>query len=162
MPIDYLNKKKIMQQSYASCFRAKMSLMSVFLLLLTTATFAQSKDESAIRQVMAGQTEAWNRGSIDDFMKSYWKSDSLMFIGQSGITYGYTNTLNNYKKNYSDADKMGKLFFTLLKIEKLSPEYYFVVGKWFLKRKAGDVGGVYTLLFRKINGQWVIVADHSS
>jgi hypothetical protein len=95
-------------------------------------------------------------------MKSYWKSDSLMFIGKSGITYGYTNTLENYKKNYDGPDKMGQLFFTLLKFEQLSPEYYFVIGKWFLKRKAGDLGGIYSLLFRKIDGQWVIVADHSS
>src|SRR3981189_2711261 len=106
-------------------------LLLPVLVLLSSASFAQSADEAAIRKVMAGQTEAWNRGSIDDFMKSYWKSDSLMFIGQSGITYGYTNTLNNYKKNYSDADKMGKLFFTLLKINKLSRKYCFVIGKWF-------------------------------
>ena len=140
----------------------KKLLLPVFLLLLATATFAQSADEAAIRKVMAGQTEAWNRGDINDFMKSYWKSDSLMFIGKSGITYGYTNTLENYKKNYDGPDKMGQLFFTLLKFEKLSPEYYFVIGKWFLKRKAGDLGGIYSLLFRKIDGQWVIVADHSS
>jgi ketosteroid isomerase-like protein len=140
----------------------KKLLLPVILLLLASATFAQSADEAAIRKVMAGQTEAWNRGDLDDFMKSYWKSDSLMFIGKSGITYGYTNTLENYKKNYNGADKMGQLFFTLLKFEKISPEYYFVIGKWFLKRKAGDVGGIYSLLFRKIDGEWVIVADHSS
>ena len=51
---------------------------------------------------------------------------------------------------------MGKLFFDLLKVKRLSADYYFVIGKWFLKRKAGDIGGIYTLLFRKINGQ---VAD---
>ena len=123
---------------------------------------APPKDAAAIQKVMAAQSEAWNRGSIDDFMKGYWQNDSLLFIGQSGITYGYMNALNNYKKNYSDADKMGKLFFTLLKINKLSPDYCFVIGKWFLKRKAGDVGGIYTLLFRKIGGRWLIVADHTS
>jgi hypothetical protein len=37
-----------------------------------------------------------------------------------------------------------------------------VVGKWFLKRNAGDVGGHYTLTFEKIKGEWVIIADHSS
>ena len=140
----------------------KRQLIPLILLLITTTAFAQSADEAAIRKVMAGQTEAWNRGNLEEFMKSYWKNDSLMFIGRSGITYGYTNTLENYKKNYNDADKMGQLFFTLLKFEKLSPEYYFVIGKWFLKRKAGDVGGIYSLLFRKIEGQWLIVADHSS
>lgn len=140
----------------------KKALLSGFFLCLCFGGFAQLKDELAIKKVMADQATAWNNGSIDEFMKGYWPNDSLMFIGQSGVTHGYTNTLNNYKKNYSDATKMGKLFFTLLTLKKLSAEYYFVVGKWFLKRTAGDVGGYYTLLFRKIKGQWMIVADHSS
>ncbi len=124
---------------------------------------AQSADEKAIRQIMADQTAAWNQGSLDDFMKKgYWESDSLLFIGKSGISYGYTTALNNYKKNYSDRDKMGMLFFTLLRLDRLSADYYFVIGKWLLKRKDGDVGGVYTLVFRKIGGRWVIVADHTS
>jgi len=57
---------------------------------------------------------------------------------------------------------MGSLSFDLIKVQRLSPEYYFVVGKWFLKRTVGDIGGHYDLLFRKINGRWFIVSDHSS
>ena len=64
-------------------------------------------------------------------MHGYWENDSLMYIGKSGVTYGYANALNNYRKNYSDAGKMGKLFFQFIKMKKLSPEYYWVAGKWF-------------------------------
>ena len=102
------------------------------------------------------------REILDQFVKGYWHHDSLMFIGQSGVTYGYKNTLNNYKRNYSDTAKMGKLAFDIIKVQKLSDEYYFVVGKWFLTRTVGDLKGHYTLIFRKINNEWVIVADHSS
>ena len=137
-------------------------LVTCLTCLLPFVSPGQSADEKAIRQLLDEQTIAWNRGNIDDFMKGYWENDSLMFIGKSGVTYGYQNTLNNYKKNYSNADQMGTLTFTLIKVERLSPDYYFVVGKWFLKRNAGDVGGHYNLLFRKIKGKWVIVADHSS
>ncbi|MBC7873393.1 MAG: nuclear transport factor 2 family protein [Ferruginibacter sp.] len=133
-----------------------------FLLLSTLPIFAQSKDELSIRKILEGQTSAWNRGDIDSFMKGYWENDSLVFIGKSGVTYGWTNTLNNYKKGYPDTAAMGKLTFTLLQVKKLSKEYYHVTGKWFLKRSIGDVGGHYTLVFRKINGGWVIVSDHSS
>jgi ketosteroid isomerase-like protein len=125
-------------------------------------TVAQSADEQSIRHVLSGQIDAWNKGNIEEFMKGYWNNDSLMFIGKSGVTYGYQNTLMNYKKNYNSADAMGTLSFDLVKVQRLSPEYFFVVGKWHLKRKIGDVGGHYNLLFRKINGSWVIVADHSS
>jgi ketosteroid isomerase-like protein len=142
-------------------YMKKMSVL-LFLLLISFFVFAQSADELAIKKLMADQATAWNRGSIDDFMKTYWNNDSLTFIGHGGITYGYNNTLNNYKTNYNDASKMGKLFFTLIKIKRLSSEYYFVTGKWFLKRSAGDIGGYYTLLFRKIKGQWLIITDHTS
>jgi ketosteroid isomerase-like protein len=57
---------------------------------------------------------------------------------------------------------MGHLDFEFVEFRKISSEYYFVVGKWHLKRTIGDVGGAYTLLFRKINGSWTIVVDHSS
>jgi len=134
----------------------------LFFAFASSALLAQSEDELAIKKLMADQSTAWNRGSIDDFMKGYWNDDSLMFIGHGGITYGYNNTLNSYKTTYNDASKMGKLFFTLIKSQKLSPGYYFVTGKWFLKRSAGDIGGYYTLLFRKIKGQWLIITDHTS
>jgi ketosteroid isomerase-like protein len=150
----------------------KKGLICACLLLLAGACFAQPmpqkeqqmppKDDAAIRQVMADQAAAWNKGSIDAFMKGYWKNDSLIFIGKSGISYGYHQALVNYKKNYSSPDQMGTLFFTLLKIKKLSPDYCFVIGKWLLKRKVGDIGGVYTLLFRKIGGRWTIIVDHTS
>ena len=122
----------------------------------------QTTSEKAILKILDDQILYWNKGDLDHFVKGYWNNDSLMFIGSSGIVYGYQNTLNRYKKSYSDTAKMGRLRFEVLHIKKLSPEYYYVVGKWFLKRSTGDVGGHYTLLFRKIKGKWKIVADHSS
>jgi filamentous hemagglutinin family protein len=140
--------------------------MKYFLVLLSFCSVmgsqAQSKNETTIRNILNEQTGAWNKGDINGFMKGYWENDSLMFIGKTGITYGWTNTLNNYKKGYPDTAAMGKLTFTLLSVKQLSKRHYHVVGKWFLKRSIGDVGGHYTLLFQKINGRWVIIADHSS
>ena len=140
----------------------KLIVLLFFLCSFWESSYAQSADEKSILKILDDQTKFWNQGNLDQFVKGYWHHDSLMFIGQSGITYGYQNTLNNYKKNYSDTAKMGKLAFEIIKVQKLSDEYYFVVGKWFLKRTVGDLQGHYTLLFRKINKEWVIVADHSS
>ena len=123
---------------------------------------SQTKTQQQIINVLAEQDEAWNRGDIEGFMQTYWKNDSLMFIGKSGATYGWQNTLNNYKKGYPDTASMGKLHFTLISIQKLSRKYYSVVGKWHLQRTKGDLQGHFTLLLRKIRGKWVIVQDHSS
>jgi len=137
-------------------------LLSSFFLLLSASSNAQIKDEIAIRKVLSIQNDAWNRGDIDGFMKGYWKNDSLMFIGKNGVTYGWQNTLNNYKKGYPDTAAMGKLTFTLISVKRLSEKYYRVIGKWFLKRTIGDVGGHFTLLLEKIKGEWVIIEDHTS
>ncbi len=137
-------------------------LFIVFLLLFSVQLFAQSKNESAIRNILAIQTAAWNRGDITSFMNGYWENDSLMFIGKSGVTYGWINTLNNYKKGYPDTTAMGKLSFNIISVKRLSKKYYHVVGKWSLKRSIGDLSGHYTLLFEKVNDRWVIISDHSS
>jgi len=123
--------------------------------------YAQNNNEVLIRNVLNEQLTAWNAGNIDAFMKTYWKNDSLLFVSNPPI-YGWQTTLERYKKYYPDTAAMGKLSFNLLQLEQLSPEYYFVLGKWHLTRAAGDVGGVFTLLFRKINGEWLIIVDHSN
>jgi ketosteroid isomerase-like protein len=129
-------------------------------LLLTIS--AQNKPEQAIRNILSQQTIAWNQGNLDAFMKGYWESDSLVFVGKSGLTYGYRQTLNNYKKNYPDTAHMGKLQFDILAINRLADNYYFVIGKFMLQRSVGDVSGHFTLLVKKINSQWLIINDHSS
>jgi ketosteroid isomerase-like protein len=140
--------------------------MKLLLTILTAITFltgyAQSKDEQTIRNILAAQTKNWNKGNIEAFMQGYWHSDSLLFVGKNGPKYGFSTTLENYHKSYPDTTSMGKLSFEILKVEQLSPDRYFVLGKWMLKRSIGDLSGHYTLLFRKINHQWVIVVDHSS
>jgi uncharacterized protein (TIGR02246 family) len=138
----------------------------LFILLLTfmagKAQVQSKQEEKVVRQVLKTQTEAWNRGDIEGFMQTYWKSDSLLFIGKNGVDRGWKKTLEHYKKSYPDTATMGKLSFDILEVRQLSPEYFFVVGKWMLTRSAGDLSGHYDLVLRKIMGRWVIVSDHSS
>lgn len=137
-------------------------ILSFIICFSAFASFAQSKGEQEILNVIDKQKSAWNKGDINGFMETYWQNDSLMFIGKSGVTYGWQNTLNNYKKGYPDNEAMGELDFNILQVKRLSVLYFFVVGKWHLTRKMGDVGGHFTLLFKKIKDKWVIVSDHSS
>ncbi|MBS1578334.1 MAG: nuclear transport factor 2 family protein [Bacteroidetes bacterium] len=135
-------------------------------LLLTLFMFvfanAQNTDEQQIASVLNNQKNEWNKGNIEKFMIGYWENDSLVFMSKNGPIYGYKNALNNYKKNYSDTVAMGKLRFEIVSIKKLSNNYAFVIGKYFLTRSIGNANGAFTLLFKKINGAWNIVVDHSS
>lgn len=111
---------------------------------------------------MNAQVAAWNNGNIENYMHGYWNNDSLLFIGSKGPKYGYNSTLSNYKKSYPDKAAMGELHFSSLKYNRLSDEYYHVTGAWSLIRAEDNPNGYFTLIFRKIDGNWVIVADHSS
>lgn len=141
----------------------KTTLIFIFI-LNATLSIAQTKntDMEEIKEVMLAQQEAWNKADLDAFMTGYWKSDSLKFIGKNGIKCGWQTTLDNYKKSYPNADAMGKLTFTILNIELQNSDAAFVIGKWELKRTKDDVGGYFTLLWKKIDGKWLIVVDHTS
>lgn len=135
----------------------------LFLFVITGSQAQTPADRKAILAILDRQTADWNAGNTTAFMNGYWKSDSLTFIGKVGITYGYEATLSNYKRRYPDRAAMGTLKFTILKLEFQASNVAYVIGKFHLTRpKVGDAEGHFTLLWRKINGQWVIVSDHSS
>ena len=140
----------------------RTALYLIVFCLSAHLSFARNNDEQAITTMLSAQVVQWNNGNVDGYMKGYWESDSLLFIGSSGPRYGYHATLKRYKEAYPDAAHMGVLTSVVKTMQRLSPEYYFIVGTWALKRSAGDVSGSYTLLLRKIKGEWVIVCDHSS
>jgi len=143
-------------------FLLAFSLQALAQTTTQTSTPTYNKNEKAIRALLAAQTKAWNEGNLADFMEGYLPSDSLLFVGKSGPTYGFSNTLNNYKKGYPDTASMGKLTFTLLAVTPIEKKHYRVLGKWSLQRSKGDVSGYFTLLFQKIKGKWLVIQDHSS
>lgn len=132
------------------------------LMLSSLSLVAQDLDVAAIRKVLTQQQSDWNNGNLESFMQGYWKSDSLKFISSRGINYGWKATLDGYKKGYPTAEAMGKLTFTIISIEKLSDDSAIVIGKWHLQRLKDEPQGHFTLLWKKIDGRWLIVADHTS
>ncbi|MBP7415700.1 MAG: DUF4440 domain-containing protein [Pyrinomonadaceae bacterium] len=142
----------------------KILFSIIISIVLAAGIFAQTdKSAVAIRKIMDDQAAAWNRGDLDAFMSiGYWRSDKLKFVSGDRITYGWQQTLDNYKKTYATRDLMGKLDFSELEIEVLSKNAAFVTGSWHLKREKDDPKGKFTLLFRKFKEGWRIVVDHSS
>lgn len=120
------------------------------------------EDSIAIAAAMARQEAAWNRGDVDAFMETYWRSDNLQFIGANGPTYGWQATLDNYRRRYPDRQAMGRLSFDILRMDQRSPTVVSLIGKFHLRRSIGDLEGFFLLIWQKIDGQWLIVADHTS
>lgn len=120
--------------------------------------------KSTIDSLMLSQIDCWNNGDIPCFMEAYWKSDSLLFVGKSGINYGWQKTLDKYLKSYASKDEMGVLQFTNEVMQLLDNKTFQVIGKWHLKRNEplDDLQGYYSLIWQLKMGKWVIISDHSS
>jgi len=139
---------------------------SILLIVLIALLSCQSKtteaeDKQAIIKVMKIQEESWSNNDLEGFMDGYWKSDSLKFYGSSGLTRGWQQTLDNYKKGYPTKEHSGTLTFNIRDISKIDDGSYWVMGQYFLKRSIGDANGVFMIIFKKIEGKWKIVADMS-
>jgi len=133
------------------------------LLLLAIDINAQPIEMTQVRAVLDQQVSDWNNGDIPSFMKGYWNNDSLRFIGKRGITYGWQPVLDNYLKSYPNKSAIGVLEFKELNIDVLAKDAAFVTGNWTINYVDKDnAGGWFSLLFRKIEGKWVIVVDHTS
>ncbi|MFD1062991.1 YybH family protein [Winogradskyella litorisediminis] len=117
--------------------------------------------KTAILKVMDDQQNAWNQGDLEGFMQGYWKSDSLKFYGSNGLTKGWQNTLDNYKRGYPTKAETGTLNFVINDVSKIEGNNYWVMGEYHLKREVGDADGVFIIIFKMINGEWKIVADMS-
>lgn len=137
-------------------------ILSIFFLLPCSLMSQESRDIATVKSILLRQQNDWNKGDIDAFMNGYWESDNLKFVGATGITYGYEATLKNYHKRYPDRAAMGQLTFGIKSVEKLSRKVIMLVGTWDLDRASGPIGGYFTLMWKKIKGEWVVISDHTS
>lgn len=123
----------------------------------------ESPDVKKIKAVLGHQIEAWNRHDLEGFMDGYWQSDNLTFYSGGSSVSGWKTTLERYRNRYQSAgNEMGQLDFTDLQIEMLGSTSAFVRGHWRLKMAGSEPGGLFTLIFRKMGGNWKIVHDHTS
>jgi uncharacterized protein (TIGR02246 family) len=120
------------------------------------------RDRAAIDAVLTAQQKAWNDGNVDAFLEGYWHSDELTFSGAQGISRGFSAVRERYQKSYPDHQAMGTLDFSGLETRLLSPDAALVLGHWYLTREKGDIGGVFSLVFRRFPEGWRIIHDHTS
>lgn len=153
-------------------FRLMLVLATIIGVTAEQQVVAQSqaaKDEMSpvarlIHSRMDGQVADWNDGDIDGFMRVYWRSPKLSFSSGGKVTRGWQKTLDGYKSRYPDKATMGKLSFSALEVTELGGDAALVLGKWHLERKPPkeNIGGNFSLVFRKLASEWVIIHDHTS
>lgn len=119
--------------------------------------------EQDIKEVLNAQVLAWNKGDIPGFMEGYWNSPELSFYSGKTKTKGWQATLERYKKAYqAEGKEMGKLAFTEIEIQLVSADHALVKGRWQLELKKETMGGLFTLIMKKMQPGWRIIHDHTS
>ena len=122
----------------------------------------RDKDLEMINDVLAGQARSWNKGDLEGYMHGYWMSDSLVFTGTKSISHGWQAALDRYVRGYPDKAAMGQLEFDECETNFISSKAAYSTGGWTLFRESDTLSGRFTLVWKKVNGAWFIVADHSS
>lgn len=116
-----------------------------------------------VRKALDGQVQAWNEGKLEEAMTYYWESPEMLWISKNGIDKGYTSVLEMFRKDFSDRSKMGVYTYLPLFIEEVSTEAVYYVFRWKIELQGKQLmGGISSQLWKKLNGNWVITAEHAS
>lgn len=122
---------------------------------------AEQELQKTLTGILQQQQAAWNSGNIAGFMEAYWKDDRLTFSSGGKVARGWQATFDGYKRRYPDQATMGKLTFSDLEVSPLGESAAMMLGRWKLQRD-NPVSGNFTLVWKKVDGRWVIVHDHTS
>jgi uncharacterized protein (TIGR02246 family) len=105
---------------------------------------------------------AWNRGDINGYMANYWHSDKVRWVSEGNVLYGFEEIATALKARFDSSDNMGRLEVVNLEIQLLRENDALVFGAWTQTTPRARRHGVFTVHMKKIDGEWLIVSDHSS
>jgi len=143
--------------------RRYLCLILAFLMVLFPACrkIAPAVEPEIVAVLQAAQ-DGWNRGDLDAYMQCYWHSPRLRFAGRDEVNCGWEAVLAGYRSAYPDRSAMGRLFFADLDVTVIDPDNALVFGRWRLERADDQPHGLFSLHLKRIDGQWLIVSDHTS
>jgi ketosteroid isomerase-like protein len=122
-------------------------------------TDARSKT-AAIIAAMDNSADEWNKGDLEDFMKMYTDSSTMMYpTGPVGLS----SIRELYEKKYFNG-KMPKqnLNYSEMKVTMLGENYALLTGKFTLKGGSlPERSGIYSLVMVLTKDGWKILHDHS-
>ena len=119
-------------------------------------------DHKRISTLFESGCAAWNRGDIDGYLSDYWHSDKVRWVSEGKVSYGFEAIASAFKARFDSPENMGKLEVADLEIQLLSESDALVFGAWTQTTRTARRTGVFTVHLKKIDGEWLVVSDHSS
>ena len=146
-----------------SCLQRSVVTLAV-LLATGVPAFAQDQADvsAAIRSVLATQGKAWNRGDLQGYLASLSRDQKTRHVFNDEITVGYVAIKERFQSRYPDPSNMGTISFSDLEVTVLAPDAAAAFAHWTFEQTDRAFSGVFTLILRRVDEQWVIVHDHST
>ncbi len=116
-----------------------------------------------VTHVLAASAEGWNRGDLGTFMDAYLDSPTTTYWGSRGLLRGYAEIRRHYAPRFMPGATRDSLRFDDIEARRLGTDYALATSRWVLFR--GDsvtATGPFTLVLRRVEGEWRIIHDHSS
>lgn len=139
---------------------ATRSSISQDLQTLTTA----SREQLDVVKVLLAQQDAWNRGDIEGFARSFKDAPDTLVVTRQ-ISHGFAGLVEEYRHDYPTKAAMGTLTFSELEARTLDAQFAIVVGKYRLdraKKEGGNAEGLFSMVLEKTDKGWKIVLDHTT
>jgi beta-aspartyl-peptidase (threonine type) len=122
---------------------------------------AEAKEQ--VKAVLDEQVAAWNAGTLERFMATYWQSEELVFFSGNTVTKGYKAVAERYRKNYqANGKEMGQLTFSDVEVTVLTADMALARARWKVVTTRETIDGLFTLWLRRLPEGWKIVYDHTS
>ncbi len=121
-----------------------------------------------IEAAMSDSAEGWNTGDMDRFLAIYSDAPETSFVGSGGLLRGVAAMEERYREAYdwsqSDPAERGVLSFETEDVRMLGPDHVLYIGRYILTYPDDrePATGFTSLVFEDVDGEWKIIADHSS
>lgn len=127
----------------------------------SSAAPSASNAETVVKQRIAAQTAAWNRGDIEGALDVYCPSEEIVWATRSGISRGYAAFAEDMRSSYG-GDAHGLLTNDVIYLARFG-DAVVVTLRWSVIRDGARVlGGVSTQLWTTCAGAMRVVYEHAS
>ena len=117
--------------------------------------------EAEVNAILRRMEDTWNSGDLEGFLSAYWDSPDVTFFSNGRQVRGRATMASILRQRY--AQDMGRIGFGEPHFGLVGSDFAVIWGDWRLELGNGVTRhGVGTAVFRAIQGQWVIVHDHTS